>query len=237
MTNLLRLSACLLLCVSLNSFGASTSTNLQLVSLEQTQFIWANGNEYLCSNYGLSYNTSMDGCIISSVTDYSDQDQIVNFDFQYGDNGSLIQIDDYASWQPSSSQNLQPDSLIINTQGLFSTKLDFSDLPYEFIFIDDYHVALEDWEGELQLTMNINGNDILNFNATERYMNHTDIIDTIFSFDGDSITVIERFSELTWDDWSENTYIFQPSPVPLPAGIYLFLSGLVGLGLMRGRNV
>jgi len=24
--------------------------------------------------------------------------------------------------------------------------------------------------------------------------------------------------------------------VPLPAGIYLFLSGLVGLGLMRGRN-
>jgi len=26
------------------------------------------------------------------------------------------------------------------------------------------------------------------------------------------------------------------SPVPLPAGIYLFLSGLVGLGLMRGRN-
>ena len=26
------------------------------------------------------------------------------------------------------------------------------------------------------------------------------------------------------------------SEVPLPAGIYLFLSGLVGLGLMRGRN-
>ena len=27
------------------------------------------------------------------------------------------------------------------------------------------------------------------------------------------------------------------NPVPLPAGIYLFLSGVVGLGLMRGRNV
>ena len=26
------------------------------------------------------------------------------------------------------------------------------------------------------------------------------------------------------------------NPVPLPAGIYLFLSGLVGLGLVRGRN-
>ena len=31
-------------------------------------------------------------------------------------------------------------------------------------------------------------------------------------------------------------FTFGPSPVPLPAGIYLFLSGLVGLGLMRGRN-
>ena len=28
----------------------------------------------------------------------------------------------------------------------------------------------------------------------------------------------------------------QVSEVPLPAGIYLFLSGLVGLGFMRGRN-
>ena len=27
-----------------------------------------------------------------------------------------------------------------------------------------------------------------------------------------------------------------PTVVPLPAGIYLFLSGLVGLGLMKGRN-
>ena len=27
-----------------------------------------------------------------------------------------------------------------------------------------------------------------------------------------------------------------PTVVPLPAGIYLFLSGLVGLGLLRGRN-
>ena len=32
-------------------------------------------------------------------------------------------------------------------------------------------------------------------------------------------------------------YVSANTPVPLPAGIYLFLSGLVGLGLMRGRNV
>ena len=36
--------------------------------------------------------------------------------------------------------------------------------------------------------------------------------------------------------WSQGGLAYAPSPVPLPAGIYLFLSGLVGLGLMRGRN-
>ena len=35
---------------------------------------------------------------------------------------------------------------------------------------------------------------------------------------------------------SNGADIFSVSEVPLPAGIYLFLSGLVGLGLMRGRN-
>tara|TARA_A100000164_G_scaffold370626_1_gene396984 strand:- start:4072 stop:4668 length:597 start_codon:yes stop_codon:yes gene_type:complete len=30
--------------------------------------------------------------------------------------------------------------------------------------------------------------------------------------------------------------VINPSAIPLPAGIYLFLSGLVGLGLIRGRN-
>ena len=34
----------------------------------------------------------------------------------------------------------------------------------------------------------------------------------------------------------EGSIAYAPSPVPLPAGIYLFLSGLVGLGLMRSRN-
>ena len=36
--------------------------------------------------------------------------------------------------------------------------------------------------------------------------------------------------------WAVHDGDIGASPVPLPAGIYLFLSGLVGLGLMRGRN-
>ena len=39
-----------------------------------------------------------------------------------------------------------------------------------------------------------------------------------------------------WLDGFEESFYVDTSPVPLPAGIYLFLSGLVGLGLMRGRN-
>ena len=45
--------------------------------------------------------------------------------------------------------------------------------------------------------------------------------------------------------FSSDSYLYLPGstlvavltvPIPVPAGIYLFLSGLVGLGLMRGRN-
>tara|TARA_S200000501_G_scaffold83340_2_gene75528 strand:+ start:9416 stop:10090 length:675 start_codon:yes stop_codon:yes gene_type:complete len=38
------------------------------------------------------------------------------------------------------------------------------------------------------------------------------------------------------DGFGMDNLMYSMSPVPLPAGIYLFLSGLVGLGLMRGRN-
>lgn len=34
----------------------------------------------------------------------------------------------------------------------------------------------------------------------------------------------------------KTNYVSATTPVPLPAGIYLFSSGLIGLGLMRGRN-
>ena len=38
------------------------------------------------------------------------------------------------------------------------------------------------------------------------------------------------------DGFGMDNLMYSTIPVPLPAGIYLFLSGLVGLGLMRGRN-
>ena len=38
------------------------------------------------------------------------------------------------------------------------------------------------------------------------------------------------------DGFGMDNLMYSMSPIPLPAGIYLFLSGLVGLGLMRGRN-
>jgi hypothetical protein len=55
---------------------------------------------------------------------------------------------------------------------------------------------------------------------------------------GNELTV--GFLTLTSGDENSAIYYdnlnFTVSEVPLPAGIYLFLSGLVGLGLMRGRN-
>ena len=47
-------------------------------------------------------------------------------------------------------------------------------------------------------------------------------------------------SEITnqgdWGAYIPNSYGGALAAVPLPAGIYLFLSGLVGLALMRGRR-
>ena len=55
---------------------------------------------------------------------------------------------------------------------------------------------------------------------------------TIHSYDLEENT----HSYITDGPWFAGGLAYQPSPVPLPAGIYLFLSGLVGLGLIRGRN-
>ena len=64
-------------------------------------------------------------------------------------------------------------------------------------------------------------------------------------------TPLSTVSNIQWDkisgnhilgSWGNSGYAWAVhdsdigNPVPLPAGIYLFLSGLVGLGLMRGRN-
>ena len=141
MTNLLRLSACLFLCVSLNSFGATA---------------YSINNGYLNS-----------------------------FDINTGEiEVSSENIDTYISYG-NNTKGVQNESLMYAEGHLF-------------------------W---------IAGN------------NHPDLI----KYNLETGTHYKLASN-TYNLFQDGNMVYQPSPVPLPAGIYLFLSGLVGLGLMRGRN-
>ena len=59
---------------------------------------------------------------------------------------------------------------------------------------------------------------------------------------GEMFSLVTSEGQILIGSWYQSTIDPQSlgmifvSEVPLPAGIYLFLSGLVGLGLMRGRN-
>ena len=58
------------------------------------------------------------------------------------------------------------------------------------------------------------------------------------SFDNASVSIQMKVAggELDWQPMFAIVTSAQISPVPLPAGIYLFISGLAGLGLIRGKN-
>ena len=201
MTYLLRLVACLFLCVSLNSFGASTSMTLQLTSVEDASFYMSYTDEECSSGYVLSANGN--GCISSSYTDFSSQNQFANFDFHYGHNGSYTENNDDLGWQPSSGQLSETQSLQLNSDGLFSTGLDLSNyFPYDFMFLNDFSFNGLDWEGQHDLIINIDNDFILDFSAFEEVIDNGWSIDrTTISYDGSSIIV--SLMHLEFDDWQE----------------------------------
>jgi len=231
---LLRLVACLFLCVSLNSFGASTSMTLQLMSVEDTSFYMLYTDEECSGSYILSTNGN--GCISSSYTDSSSQNQFGNFDFHYGHNGSYIENNDDLEWQPSSGQLSQTHSLQLNFEALFSTGLDLSNsFPYDFMFLDDFSFSGLDWEGQHELIINIDNDFILDFSAFEEVVDNGWSVDrTTISYDGSSIIV--SLMHLEFDDWQEQIYRFHPSPIPLPAAAWLFGSALAGLLVARRKK-
>jgi len=101
---------------------------------------------------------------------------------------------------------------------------------------DMYDVAWKSWDIDFSQ---------LNFGAWEEFsFSLDDATDTSyqdFIYDSNNVMVeffirnksgsLSNQSVMLIDD-----FVVSGNAVPIPAGIYLFLSGLVGLGLMRGRN-
>ena len=204
MANLLRLSACLFLCVSLNSFGASVSSSLQKISHESS---WSH---QLCfEEYWSGFLNDPSSCSGSNSSDFSQDNIFYNFIATWNNTGSL----DISIIGEDLNQTIRFDDGLNNQDG--------PEPGYESVQID------------------INGGSIISFNAYSSYGG----MDT-FSLSAelnDNQFILTNSSGSGTDalTYNSNTTIYNiipTTPVPLPAGIYLFLSGLVGLGLMRGRN-
>ena len=73
---------------------------------------------------------------------------------------------------------------------------------------------------------------LLSFNTFAASVFYVTGSGTIRSYDLEENT----HSYITDGPWFAGGLAYQPSPVPLPAGIYLFLSGLVGLGIIKKRK-
>ena len=251
MTYLLRLVACLLLCVSLNSFAA--------LSIRDLDGDWSNGHEGVYddvlditwladANYAKTSGHNSDGKMnredaISladnlSIDIYSDwrlpkiiSFNIDNYFYHTGSEiGHLFFID--LNNQPESSFNSdtcpsgafhsQNQPSLCNRNSTFldaETNLEhtFKNFMYLYNYDDNYAQSIYWLNDESQFSAHWNVSGMV-FNTTQG------VIDSTWP------------AELNEYAWPVHDGDIGASSVPLPAGIYLFLSGLVGLGLMRGRN-
>ena len=92
------------------------------------------------------------------------------------------------------------------------------------------------------VTIDVLDGEITSFQAYNYYSDHLGetLSSTSWVYDDNELVrtySIDYFSEMSYDSNTLTYDVISSSPIPLPAGIYLFLSALVGLGLMRGRNV
>ena len=190
MSNLLRLVACLFLCVSLNSFGALIGSE----TVFEHQF-----------NAGDRIDVTRTAFLTNDASDTVD---MFLGTYGGGNGNSAGPVGYYV--------NLNNDS----------------------VYVEFYHPGAPTFTGG-----GINGliirNDFLDINtflttATIDNTNWFFSLDRIYAFDSGLALDFQGMS--FYDGHFFEISFNQPSPVPLPAGIYLFLSGLVGLGLMRGRN-
>ena len=222
MKSLLRVVACLFLCVSLNSFGVVSSG-----PVDSKRFQFDSGS-YLIPNP--DYAGPYGFFDIDAVPEFLSVEYIEDFPNAYGfttniqsdiysDNGvNLIDVSSHGYLDTTSTWgwNDQAAALRINT---------CENEPVNYDWCSSLHFYAP---GLNNATILINNEET--FYAFFEYSHSGKFFDLMVG------EPIDRYS--FWNNYYG--YItpeeYSASQVPLPAGIYLFLSGLVGLGLMRGGN-
>ena len=210
MSNLLRLVACLFVLLSFNAYSATITTQVQKMSSVFGSF----------TRIGDSCETKPANCD-PDTTDYSNDDLFYTFT---------------ATWDGTSILNV---SVSDGSSALFT---------------DGYHFDRYDSSGyytgyseDETVSISITDEQIISFQGTDTSVDNMlmgggifrSLYSTSWIYDGDQLIRYIYFEDTSLNESWEDilTYdIISPSAIPLPAGIYLFLSGLIGLGLMRGRN-
>ena len=209
MTYLLRLVACLFLCVSLNSFGA--------LSIRDLDGDWSNGHEGVYDDV-LDITWLADANYVKT-SGYNSHGRLSWF--QANSWASNLTLGGYTDWRLPIT--LQYDSSCTIARH-YCTGSEMGNLSYS---------TLGNIPGNLQNT----GPFINIQTGPRRYLSATEYDpNTAWVFNFESGHQGWNAKQVEYDVWPVHDGDIGASPVPLPAGIYLFLSGLVGLGLMRGRR-
>ena len=252
MSNLLRLVACLSLCVSFNSFGAQT---FQINNVKVNQL----------------FNTTFDGLVFSKA--------VVDDGTFFGSipdiNNPIFGLNRATAWEHvggfsgagtiTFNQNIpQSFSVVLPDTNITFITLSFNTMQVETSGASFSAVSIPNNGG---YDSNFDAGGPLSLSSSSIIVDWTELNDLtsgetgivtscqspdgfcslihFLSLDMVRFTIEGTPSQNGGDEFilrgqtSNNSYIeleLSTAAVPLPAGIYLFLSGLVGLGLMRGRR-
>ena len=222
MTYLLRLVACLFLCVSLNSFGALYDRGNGLIYDDVLDITWLQD-----ANYAKTSGYDPDG----AMNWYDAQDFVG--ELAYGD---------YNNWRLPSAGN---------------ATVGYNEITSELAHM--FYINLNN-PGGYNCPPLLYAPTGYSCESANSGLHNTSFTDATFGGSNESFVNVEVGHYWHSNSWVLSHYdgflhLYAPldtdigvyiwpvhdgdigaSPVPLPAGIYLFLSGLVGLGLMRGRN-
>ena len=230
MTYLLRLSACLFLCVSLNSFAIIVSPFSE-IRLDQTTtgqdfFVEDNTTFSFTDSGGDIFNYGSWEDFYITFSSNNGLRLILNepFEFEHHAYGMFDRLGIQVSNSGIESlQNFQSSPDHLATPWLQTSN--YSTLPWDISFGGGHYASEESNYGYIFPKDNARAFEL---GLTSSHLNlEFSTIRFYFYSDGSIVDKGWDFTIMALES---------ASPVPLPAGIYLFLSGLVGLGLMRGRN-
>ena len=221
MSNLLRLIACLLLCVSLKSLASTTGASFNgtidfLSDPTNTLFTHAIsvGDDFSASfqiDSNATYNAAFDSIYAPFRVYRIDNTSLqLNLDFGSTQENNLLGGDAFiyvgndVIWDEAGAQQDASDLLPVPNGDIWAINSVSSPSYQDFtlMFVDSTSTAISN--EDFFIYDLLSGWDYAYFNIGQVTLPYN--------------------------------IIAQGAAVPLPAGIYLFLSGLVGLGLMRGRN-